>query len=178
MTILAISCTSTRSVNIMPSLPSIPPRCLHSFSYRQVKPQDAGLPRSVTFNCFTLVCPCGSDVWRVHGYWLGLREDFVGPLAVQCVSCRVVRELINTDRDGYDAEIGDSCVESGKGARQVWMCDSCKSSDGPLIASFGYQFEPDAEVALRHQDYFDAFILTHFCRKRRKAVQVAMFECA
>jgi hypothetical protein len=162
----------------MPLLPSLAPRCLSPFAYRQVTPSDAGLPEDVNFNSFALVCSCGADDWRVHGYWLGNREAFIGPLAVECTQCAAKLELIDTDKDGHDAEIGDSCVERGSGPRTIWICDECKSSDGRLIASFGYQFEPDAEVALRQQDYFDAFILTHLCRASRRMVQVAMFDCA
>lgn len=162
----------------MPALPSEPPRCIKPFGYARVQTSVAGLPSGVNFNCFKLICRCGHDIWRVHGYWLGNRDGFIGPLAIRCAKCGELQELIDTDKDGHDAEIGDSSLERRSGARSEWECNSCNSSSGRLIASFGYQFEPDDEVARRPQDYFDTFILTHICLDNGNAVEVAMFDCA
>lgn len=162
----------------MSQLPPLPPRCLLPFACHKVSPAAAGLPEGLHFNSFTLICPCGGDIWKLHGYWLGDREALIGPLAVECTQCAAVRELIDTTKDGHDAEIGDSLAEQGAGPRTTWICENCSATSGPLIASFGYQFEPDAEAAVRQQDYFDAFILTHLCGASRKPQQVTMFDCA
>lgn len=159
-------------------LPSLPPRCLLPYTYRQIAPADASLPRNVDFNSFELMCPCGNQEWHLNGYWFGNKEDFIGPLETQCTGCNAQQELIDTQKDGHDAEIGDSYGAQGTGTRTVWCCHECNSSAGRLIASFGYHFEPDAEVALRPQDYFDAFILTHVCKSKHGTVQVTMFDCA
>jgi len=92
----------------MPVLPSLAPRCLSPLKYRQVTPADAGLPSDVYFNSFALICSCGGDDWQVHGYWSGNNELFLGPLAIECTRCAAKLELIDTDKDGHDAEIGDS----------------------------------------------------------------------
>jgi len=159
-------------------LPSSPPRCLLPYAYRQLAPSVAGLPGDVCFNTFELLCPCGNDEWCLDGYWFGNKEDFIGPLTTKCTECNVKRELIDTQNDGHDAEIGDSYGARGTGTPTTWICHECNSSAGRLIASFGYHFEPDAEVALRPHDYFDAFILTHVCKAKQATVQVTMFDCA
>lgn len=85
--------------------------------------------------------------------------------------------MINTAIDGYNGEIGVGIVEDNV-PKVTWVCDKCGASDGCLLASFGYHFEPDAEDMPRLQDYFDAFILTHICKEARRTVQVTMFDCA
>lgn len=60
----------------VPALPREPPRCMKRFVYVRAQVWDAGLPSGVNFNCFKLICRCGHDIWRVHGYWLGDRDCF------------------------------------------------------------------------------------------------------
>ena len=142
-----------------------------------VESTDVGLPMPNGFNSYALACGCGNDTWRVLGKWFDNATEFVGPLFAECVQCGARRRIINTATDGFNGEIGDGIVEADT-PRDLWVCSKCGSSDGPLVASFGYHFEPDAEISQRQHDYFDVFILTHICGVASHAVQVAMFDCA
>lgn len=161
----------------MTSLPALPPRCLSAFRVFSVESADAGLPIPDGFNSYALACHCGHDTWRVLGSWFENTTEFVGPLFAVCSNCGARLRIINTATDGFNGEIGDGIVEEDT-PNVTWVCAECGASDGSLIASFGYHFEPDAEIAQRQQDYFDAFILTHVCKESRRTVQVTMFDCA
>jgi len=158
-------------------LPVLPPRCLRGFRIRRVESADVGLPFPEGFTSFALGCPCGHETWRVLGNWFEDTTELVGPLIAECSHCGLRLRIIDTAIDGYDGEIGDGIVEDDA-SKAIWVCDKCGISDGLLIASFGYHFEPDADDLPRLQDLFDVFILTHVCAKSRTAVQVTMFECA
>jgi hypothetical protein len=159
------------------SLPSLPPRCLKNFRIQKVRPQDAGLPTDVDFNSYLLRCSCGRDLWRVSGNWFHGTTEFVGPLIVECVQCAVRHRLIERSIDGFNGEIGDGVSEPDE-ASDVWSCPNCGKPEGCLIASFGYQFEPSEDIALRQHDYFDTFILTHVCQGSTNPVQITVFDCA
>jgi hypothetical protein len=159
------------------SLPAFPPRCLSKFRVHRVESTGVGLPIPDGFNSYALACHCGHDTWRVLGNWFENTTEFIGPLFAECSHCGARLRIIDTAVDGYDGEIGDGIVEDDTPSA-TWVCSECGSSDGALVASFGYQFEPDAEIMPRLQDYFDAFILTHLCRTSRRTVQVTVFECA
>lgn len=158
-------------------LPSLPPRCLKEFKSRWVDSKEAGLPFPASFTSYALGCHCGHDTWSVLGNWFENTSCFVGPLLAECSHCGARLRIINTAIDGYNGEIGDGIVEDDD-ATVKWSCQQCGESDGVLIASFGYQFEPDPEDLPRLQDLFDAFILTHVCQKSHEKVEVAMFDCA
>jgi hypothetical protein len=113
----------------------------------------------------------------VLGNWLDNTTEFIGPLFAECSHCAARRRIINTAIDGYNGEIGVGIVED-VAPHVTWICGECCMAEGSLVASFGYQFEPDAEELERLQDYFDAFLLTHVCGTLRSTVQVAMFDCA
>lgn len=158
-------------------LPATPPRCLSGFRASRVESADAGLPSPEGFASFALGCHCGHDIWRVLGNWFEDTTYFVGPLFAECSHCCARLRIIDTGIDGYNGEIGVGIVEDDV-SKITWYCDKFGASDGYLLASFGYHFEPDAEDMPRLQDYFDAFILAHLCRASRKAIQVTMFDCA
>jgi hypothetical protein len=113
----------------------------------------------------------------VLGNWYGETAEFEGPLYAQCCNCGSKLRIINTATDGFNGEIGDGILED-ETANATWVCQECGATEGFLIASFGYHFEPDEAIAGRFQDYFDALILTHVCKKSRQTVQVSMFDCA
>ena len=165
----------------MAFLPSEAPRCLQSFGTRRVESAEAGLPPDASFNSYRLVCPCESDVWRVHGYSILDGREFDDPLDVECCRCHEIRRLINRERDGYDGEIGASARDRSSGPKDVWRCPQCNSTHGHLIVSLGYQFEPfdpGEPEANRPQDFFDAFLLWHICLNADVLVEVVTFECA
>ena len=164
----------------MPFLPSEAPRCLQPFSYRRVQSAIAGVPPDSSYNSYRLVCPCGSDVWRTYGYWIPDGKELDDPLDIECCRCHAIRRLIDLKHDGYDGEIG-SPWGPPTGREGVWRCPTCNSTDGHLIASFGYHYEPfdaDEPEAKRVQDFFDAFLLRHYCLNAEIPVEVATFECA
>lgn len=158
-------------------LPTLAPRCLDKFRVDRQESAAAGLPIPDSFTSYALGCHCGCVIWRVLGNWLGETAEFEGPLYAQCSNCGSRLRIINTATDGFNGEIGDGIVED-ETAIATWMCCECGTAEGFLITSFGYHFEPDEDVRLRMQDYFDAFILTHVCANSRATVQVSMFDCA
>jgi hypothetical protein len=158
-------------------IPTIAPRCLNQFRVRPVSSRDAGLPVPEGFATWALGCPCGDDRWRVLGNWFAFPLEFEGPLHAECSKCGCRLRLINTATDGYNGEIGVGIVEA-ETAREMWTCPDCGTPEGSLLASFGYQYEPDGENTDRLQDFFDAFLLTHLCLESRQPVRVAMFDCA
>lgn len=161
----------------MAPLPALGPRCLNRFRTSRVEPADVGVPLPEGFNSYSLGCRCGCDIWRVLGNWFENTTEFVGPLFAECSNCGTRLRIIDTTVDGYNGEIGGGIVEDDV-PNVTWVCKICGATNGCLLASFGYQFEPDAEDMPRLQDYFDAFILTHICVKSRKAVQITVFDCA
>jgi hypothetical protein len=165
----------------MPFLPSDAPRCLELFGKQQVTNSAAMLPPEYCFNSYRLSCPCGGEAWRVHGYSLFDGKEFVDPLEVECCQCRQIKPLIDCERDGYDGEIGGCERIRSTGPKNIWTCSHCHSADGRLIASFGYQFEPfdpHNPESSHSQDFFDAFLLRHFCLQGNGSVEVVAFECA
>jgi hypothetical protein len=162
-----------------PKLPSLPPRCISALGHKRVQPRTAGIPKGWNYTSFAVRCPCGHKRVRLLGYRLAEKNksDFIGPLAILCPSCAMTHELMDPDKDGHDGEIGDNCVSRGTGPRIEWRCSRCRLTEGKIFASFGYQFEP-GNLAARFQDFFDAFILTHHCPKRKRPVRITVFECA
>lgn len=101
----------------------------------------------------------------------------MGPLVAVCVQCDAERRVINIQTDGYNGEIGAG-MDEDEAPRSTWTCDRCGKSEGRLLASFGYQLEPESDELPRLHDFFDAFILTHECLTPRATFQVTMFDCA
>ena len=107
--------------------------------------------------------------------------EFGDPLDIECCGCQAIRRLFDINQDGYNAEIGDLWDRDTNDPKHVWTCPQCQSPEGRLIASFGYQyelFEPHEPESHRSQDYFDAFLLHHFCVNDDSRVEVIVFECA
>jgi hypothetical protein len=145
-------------------------------------PSLAGLPGDALFNCFAIGCPCGNRQVTVLGYWrtsdIGGEAVFVGPLAIRCPECAATYELIDPAKDGYNGEMGDSSTLRGTGSPSAWRCPVCEDTQGALVASFGYQFEPDDGEHGHWHDFFDTFILTHLCNKDQRPIEITIFECA
>jgi hypothetical protein len=165
----------------MPFLPSDAPRCLQSFGKALVTNAEAMLPPEYCFKSYRLICPCGGETWRVLGYAIPGSQEFDDPLEVECCRCGELKALIDCDRDGYDGEIGGGNRMRSAGPKETWACPQCHTADGRLIASFGYQFEPfgSHEPESSHaQDFFDTFLLRHFCLHGDGSVEIVAFECA
>lgn len=112
----------------MSFLPSQAPQCLQQFGTRRVEPTEAGLPIDASFNSYRIACPCGSDVWRVHGYAILDGREFDEPIDLECSLCHETSRLIDRERDGYDGEIGG--LETAQAAQKT--CGSVRSATTPM----------------------------------------------
>ena len=165
-----------------------PPRCLAGFraepaTLTGVAFDGHGSDRNKVYR---LSCPCGHDRFRVLGHFL--RSDrgtdlFVSPLALECAACGKVTELIDTDRHGYDAELGHgSATLRGDGPRTHYPCDKCGVRPMTAYARFEHSGEELADSFIEEfpntQEYFSWFSLVGTCEGCQRMLRVADFECA
>ncbi len=162
----------------MPFAPELPPRCLQNFRVRSVAPSEAGLPDGVSFNSYLIECTCSHDIWRIHGYLIAGTLAFDDPLFLECRQCNRIIKLIDTEHDGYDAEVGQLGIPSLEKMRIIWKCETCQSEYGRVIASFGYQYDLGDGAVTGTQNLFDTFRISHICLDTNEIIEVATFECA
>jgi hypothetical protein len=108
---------------------------------------------------------------------------FLSPLATRCEACQRVTELIDTDRHGYDAEIGAIvATKRGEGDRVDYLCEECGRKPLRLWARFEYSddlFDREiSEFHEREQELFSWFSLVGQCSGCSRLLSVADFECA
>jgi hypothetical protein len=165
-----------------------PPRCLAGFKLRS---SDL---KGVTFDghgeplnkVFQLACTCGHDHFQVLGHHLTNDRGtsiFVSPLALQCAACEKVTELIDTDKHGYDAELGlGSATIRGTADRTPFACDECGVR--PMTAHARFEHSSDifedstGEFEGNEQNLFTWFSLVGHCEGCKRLLRVADFECA
>jgi hypothetical protein len=137
---------------------------------------------------FLLTCVCGHDRHFVLGYhWrnpdFSNESVFLSPLSLRCASCGKETELIDTDRHGYDAELGGVVATAlGEGERGEYRCDWC----GVLPFQVCVRFENSADVFTRdfeefrgrEQDLFSWFSAVGRCSGCSRLLAIADFECA
>jgi hypothetical protein len=167
-----------------------PPRCLAGFA---IAPDELS---GISFDghgeelntIFRLSCRCGDDRHYVLGhYWrnpdYGNQLVFLSPIALRCEACERVTELIDTDRHGYDGELGGIvATKRGEGDRVEFACEEC----GPKPFRIWVRFEyPDdlfdrslREFRGRQQDLFNWFSLIGQCSGCSRLRPVTDFECA
>ena len=108
---------------------------------------------------------------------------FLSPLALRCEACGRITELFDTDRHGYDAEIGAiGATRRGEGDRVEHECENCGRK--PLRLWVRFEYSPDlfdrgiGEFRGREQELFSWFSLSGQCSGCSALLQVADFECA
>ncbi|HET6881455.1 MAG TPA: hypothetical protein VFI31_14935 [Pirellulales bacterium] len=185
-----------------------PPRCIAGFgvqsaelpevqfdghpSFSDIKGKFPGLqieaPEHIN-TIFLLSCRCGSDKHHVIAHaWANPEQPdqfvFLSPIALRCVACRTVTELLDTAVHGHDAELGNgSATMRAQGKREEVECAGC---DLHKILQVFVRFEyPDdllAEQVTEHkgrqQDLFTWFSLVARCAKCGSLLPVADYECA
>jgi hypothetical protein len=185
-----------------------PPRCISGFTVRptelpglefdghlSMSQLDFGVPSGVTIDApehinpvFALSCQCSGNRFYVHCYrWVN--TDFnnlmviLSLLVLECAACRKMRELLDTDVHGYDAELGHgSATVRAQGDRAVFECPSCGRQ--PLEAFVRFEYPDDLfdrdypEFAGREQELLTWFTLVGKCQQCSQMLAVADFECA
>ena len=124
-----------------------------------------------------LTCPCGCRKGAFLGYPLRrynpryCGDAFVGPLGFECSGCGQVRELLDTDKHGYHAEIGSSsCHIRGEGPREAFACPGCGSRLFRVVCSFLFWpatidlvVDEPAEFLEVAEDLFNEFVAHGRC---------------
>jgi hypothetical protein len=108
---------------------------------------------------------------------------FLSPLAARCEACGRITELIDTNRHGYDAEIGALVATMrGEGDRVEHECKECGRKPLRLWARFEYSrdlFDRGIrEFHGREQELFSWFSLVGHCSGCSSLILVADYECA
>jgi hypothetical protein len=137
---------------------------------------------------FLLTCVCGHDRHFVLGYhWRNPdfhnKPVFLSPLSLRCASCGKETELIDTDRHGYDAEIGAVGFNAhALGERGEYPCDRCGRQPFQVCVRFENLddlFDPHfEEFRGREQDLFSWFSAVGRCSGCSRLLRIADFECA
>ncbi|MBI1248263.1 hypothetical protein GC197_10555 [bacterium] len=163
------------------------PACLGGFETKRVPLADDTWDGRVEWK---IACPCGSDSGKILGYSLaGLQPSydgptvFVTPLAFQCSACEQVIEIIDTDKHGYDGELGHGAATiRGEGARTTFACQSCQHTTFRLVTCFQHsQFdiiEDEPELEPVAQNYFDWFECQASCMNCGTEQSVGDYELA
>jgi hypothetical protein len=168
-------------------LRNTPPRCLAAFIFEPATLANVAFDGhgSDLNQVYKLSCTCGRDRFRVLGHHVNNRghDIFVSPLALECATCAMVTELIDTDQHGYDAELGHgSATIRGKGPRTHFACDKCGVQPMTAFARFEHSGEELGDSFLEGhpntQDYFSWFSLVGTCDGCKRMLSVADFECA
>jgi hypothetical protein len=165
-----------------------PPRCLDGFTIERATLTDVAFDGhgSDLNKVYRLACTCGKGHFRVLGHHLDNDRGsaiFVSPLALECVGCGKVTELIDTDQHGYDAELGHGGTTiRGKGPRTPYACDKCGVRPMTAYARFEHSGEELADSFIEEfpnsQDYFSWFSLVGTCDGCKRMLGVADYECA
>jgi hypothetical protein len=160
-----------------------PPRCIRELSPMLLTKSTA--EQAEEGADFRVGCPCGQRTCYVLGY---VREDegpqrticFVSPLALECLQCGRVSELIDTRQHGHDGEQGCDGNVTGEGPRVRFPCPRCGETPVAAIAGFDYgghhynPFDPQS----RPQDFFGGFTLRGECSRCATRLCVTSFETA
>ncbi|QDU63997.1 Leucine Rich repeats (2 copies) [Planctomycetes bacterium Pan216] len=157
-----------------------PPHCIAGFNAKALRRK-----RLVTFQ---LACSCGSGTGQVLGYPLSkYNEDyegdmFVGPLGFQCSACQKTTEIIDTEKHGWNGELGCSCTSRGTGPRVGFRCPDCGSQEMSVVVWFsndGNELEMvEDDPTIAPEDFFGWFTATGICASCQAEHTIADFECA
>jgi hypothetical protein len=170
---------------------SHPPRCLHGFDVVPVELVGAVFDgHGQALNpVFQVRCRCGYDKGIIKGYfWVNPdnadeRLLFISPISVTCGRCGTTEELIDTDKHGYDVELGHgSYTVGGEGRHGSYQCAECRAENMEIFVRFEYSedlFGVDFEdIRGREQDLFSWFSLHGRCAQCGATTDITDFECA
>ena len=167
-----------------------PPRCLDGFDVMPVELVGAVFDgHGEALNpVFQVRCKCGYDKGILSGYfWVNPdyandKELFISPITITCGECKRTQELIDTDKHGYDVELGSfSCTGRGLGRHGSYACPKCGQENMEIFVRFEYSeelFDDDfAEAKGREQDLFSWFSLHGRCDQCGATLDITDFEC-
>jgi hypothetical protein len=184
-----------------------PPRCISGFNPRPVTLRDANWEGHASPSqldttvagvkiegaehvnpVFWLHCACGCNSHLVLGHYWRNRDYhdvlvFVSPLALTCSACGKVTELFDSDKHGYDAEIGAIPTNyRGTGPRSEFACKRCGPREFQVFARFEYSEDllgrSDDDYRGREQDLFSWFSLAGRCSGCGRFMEISGAECA
>ena len=137
---------------------------------------------------FGLHCNCGGNHFNILGYnaeseFYPGTNIFIGPLALNCIKCNNILELIDPGKDGYDGENNSSVTMIGTGNRVYYKCAHCSENKYKVAVGFEYSFDKNEfddfpEINERIQDYFSWFTLYGKCICCNNFSIITDFECA
>jgi hypothetical protein len=167
-----------------------PPRCI-----AKLRPVEGPAPKfdfdghgEILNTYFQVGCPaCGERELAITGHKFQDAEDptlesLMSPFQLQCPRCQSVTTVFDTDKDGYDAELGHgSGYERATGPAVSYTCGcGTETSFATITARFEYPsdlFDDFFKDKLR-EDLFSWFTLTASCKSCGTLSCVADFECA
>jgi hypothetical protein len=171
-----------------------PPRCIAALS---PKPVDHAVPtlRLPLFDSiygnydhentasFIVNCPCGCPSVYLLGYHITNKKNetgVVGPLGIECSMCRMVSEVFDTRKHGYDGEQGVNTYHVGEGTPERFICPVCGAV--PMIVNANFHYSDFAglrsDMRTRAQDFFDGFDVVGQCTRCNSVIEITSFECA
>jgi hypothetical protein len=137
---------------------------------------------------FLLACACGCQQHSVVGFhWRNpdYRNESIllSPIALRCALCGRETELIDTDRHGYNAEIGScSSTRRAEGERGDYRCEKCSALAIQVCVRFEYPddlFDSGIDgFSGREQDLFSWFSMVGKCPNCSRLFSITDFECA
>ena len=171
------------------SLATRPPRCLGELVTTPcAKPRMRFDGHGSSLNTyFELACSCGGGTHTILGYPrrnpdAGNASVFLSPLSLRCGTCGRVAALIDTSKDGHDAELGLTGSLRGEGQAVEYECAKCGRQDFSLVVRLEYPDDlldqDDEEFRGREQDLFSWFTLVARCHGCGVLQAASDFECA
>ena len=125
---------------------SHPPRCIEPYATQPfgLEPVsfDGHGDDSVNVG-FSLACKCGSHHHLLSGLTWRSSEDadpaIIGPITTECVKCKTGHVLFDTDKHGYDAELGHgSSYASSEGTLGTLECQNHPEREMEILVRFEY----------------------------------------
>lgn len=158
-----------------------PPRCLGGFSFPAPK-EPQPWADSVAW---PLTCSCGGTTGQFLGYPSPSGDWLLSPLAFRCSKCAMVTDVFDSNRHGYNSEIGSGggCgYPLGTGEPTAFACPKCSGTDFSVSGHFMHShfdiIEDEPELEPRAQDFFDSVDFRGTCTGCGATVGFANFETA
>lgn len=185
-----------------------PPRCISDFiskptalpgaefdDHLSLSQLESNIPSGVKIDApeysnpvFSLSCNCGGQRHFVHCYrWINPDFHnavvFLSPIVLECAACKKTTELFDTDKHGYDGELGHGSASArAEGDRVVFECPKCGREPFSIFVRFELPddlFDGDfPEFVGREQDLFTWFFVLGTCAKCSQLKDIADFESA
>jgi hypothetical protein len=193
-------------MDIAAYLRTFPPRCLAGFvatpmewqgkhpdghvSATQIPPRPGKVQieaPELIYSSFALACPCGGSEFAIHGYrWASDLSDklvlLLSPLQLQCIECRTITPVFDSDLHGYDAEQGGMvATRRAEGTPSIYTCPTCNETSFVVAVRFEHSandFDYFPEWLGRQQDLFGWFYLAGQCQRCKRWAAITDFECA